>query len=212
VTVHGRTALAQRAAGAIRRALRLTPASLTVAALGLAAADLAYRSVGDSVFPGGALDEVCHLLTTLLVLWALGPRVRRFMVPALVASVLIDTDHVPAQFGVYWLTEGTPRPYTHSLLSIAVVLIVAVLWPRRRDVALGVAIGLALHFWRDMAEGGAGVSLLWPVSRHAFQYPHAYYLALMAVVVAVDAGRLLTRDRRRSSRLRDVPIPTRSPP
>jgi inner membrane protein len=186
--------------------------SLTVAALGLAAADLAYRSVGDSVFPGGAFDEVSHLLTTLLVLWALGPGVRRFMVPALLASVLIDADHVPAQFGVYWLTEGTPRPYTHSLLSIAVVLVLAVRWRRRRDVLVGVAVGLALHFWRDMAEGGAGVSLLWPVSRHAFQYPHAYYLAAMAVVVAVDAGRLLARERRRSSRLRDLPIPTRSSP
>ena len=29
---------------------------------------------------------------------------------------------------------------------------------------LGVAIGLAIHFWRDTMEGDSGVSLLWPIS------------------------------------------------
>lgn len=82
------------------------------------------------------------------------------MVPALFASVLIDLDHVPARLGWRELTEDTPRPYTHSLPTVGVVLLGALLWRRRRDVLLGVAIGLAIHFWRDLSEPGSGVALL----------------------------------------------------
>ena len=129
-------------------------------------------------------------MTTLLIMWALGPRIcKRFMIPALIASVAIDADHIPGQLGVNWLTAGTPRPYTHSLLTIVVVLGIAALWRARRDVVLGVAIGLALHFFRDLAEGDAGVSLLWPVSYHSFQYPHGVYVAIMVAVVMIDAAR-----------------------
>jgi inner membrane protein len=160
---------------------------------------------GDGVFPGGPLDETAHLLTTLLVLWTLGPRIcKRFLAPALIASVAIDADHVPGRLGVSWLTAGTPRPYTHSLLTMVVVLAIAALWRRRRDLAVGVAIGLAIHFWRDMAEGGNGVSLLWPLSYHAFQYPHGVYLGLMTVVVLIGAARCVRGgwliDRRRTRR------------
>jgi len=184
--------------------LELSPATLAVAVVVLAGADWGTMLAGDSLFPGGPLDEIAHLLTTLLAFWALAPRVReRFLVPALIASVAIDLDHIPARLGADWLTAGTPRPYTHSLLTIAVVLAIAVLWRRRRDLLLGVAIGLAIHFWRDMAEGGSGVSLLWPVSYHSFQYPHGVYVTVMAVFVLVDAalcvegGRALDRLRRR---------------
>lgn len=187
--------------------LTLSPATLALASVLLAAADWAYTIAGDGVFPGGALDEIAHLLTTLLVLWALGPRVcKRFLAPALIASVAIDADHIPGQLGVNWLTAGTPRPYTHSLLSIVVVLALAALWRGRRDLALGVAIGLAIHLWRDMAEGGSGVSLLWPVSYHSFQYPHGVYLGAMALFVLIDAARCAKGewliDRRRRQRRR----------
>ena len=125
--------------------------------------------------------------------------------PALIASVAIDLDHIPAQLGADWLTAGTPRPYTHSLLTIVVVVAIAVLWRRRRDLLLGVAIGLAIHFWRDMGEGGSGVSLLWPVSYHSFQYPHGLYVAVTAAFALLDAGLCVQRkraiDRVRSRRL-----------
>ena len=189
---HGRTT--RPAAPARRRGwLELSPATLTVAVVVLAAADWGSQLAGDSLVPGGPLDEIAHLLTALLVFWALGSRARRFLVPALLTSVAIDVDHVPARLGADWLTAGTPRPYTHSLLAIAVVLACAALWPRRRDVLLGVTIGLAIHFGRDMAEGASGVSLLWPLSDHSFQYPHGVYVAAMAVFVLIDVSLCILR-------------------
>jgi inner membrane protein len=189
VTDHGRaprTVLPAWRTGA----LRLRPASLGIATACLIAADWGSRQVGDSVFPGAPLDETAHFVTTLLIFWALGRGAcRRFLAPALVASVMIDVDHLPARFGTQWLTAGTPRPYTHSLLTIAVMLGIALLWGRRRDLWLGVAIGLAIHLWRDMGEGSAGVSLLWPFSDQSFQYPHSVYVAVMAAAVVIAAAR-----------------------
>ncbi|MGO9497591.1 MAG: metal-dependent hydrolase [Solirubrobacteraceae bacterium] len=174
--------------------LGLSGASLALATAGLAAADWGSSRAGSSVIPGGPLDETAHVLTTLLVLWALGPRTsERYMVPALVASVAIDLDHVPAELGANFLTAGTPRPYTHSLLTIAVVLAGALAWRRRRDVLLGVAIGLSLHLWRDTSESGNGVSLWWPFSYRSVNAPHAGYLAAMGCIVAIDAHRLWKR-------------------
>jgi inner membrane protein len=171
--------------------LRPSPASLGLVALGLLAADWGSRLAGNSVVPGGPLDEAAHLLTTLLVLWALDPRVgERFMVPALVASVAIDIDHVPGEFGVNWLTAGTPRPYTHSLVTVAVVVAAALLWRRIRTPMLGAAFGLALHLWRDMSETGNGVALLWPFSYRSVRLSHAGYLAVMALVAAAAAYRV----------------------
>lgn len=189
MTAHGRTSQRrQRAPG--RRLTELSPVTLALTGVLLAGADWGTRLAGDTVFPGGPLDELAHLLTTLLFFWALRPRAReRFLVPALIASVAIDLDHIPGALGVDWLTAGTPRPYTHSPLTIAVVLASALVMRRRRDLLLGIAIGLAIHFWRDMGEGGSGVSLLWPVSDHSFQYPHGAFVAVMAVLVLIDARR-----------------------
>ena len=188
--------ISRRLGARLRSALVLSPVTLSIAVIVLALADWGYTLAGDSFVPGGPLDETAHLMTTLLILWALGPRIyKRFMVPALIASVAIDADHIPGQLGANWLTAGTPRPYTHSLLTIVIVLAIAGLWRARRDLVLGIAIGLALHFFRDLAEGDAGASLLWPVSYHSFQYPHGVYVAIMAVVVMIDAARCAIGDR-----------------
>lgn len=118
---------------------------------------------GSSFFPGGLLAESAHLLTTLLVVSALVRTASEhliLMVPALIASVAIDIDHVPGYLGADWITAGTPRPYTHSLVTIVVVLVAAALWRRRRTALRGIALGLVIHFWRDLAEPGSGVALL----------------------------------------------------
>lgn len=166
----------------------LSPLQVGAGALLLFAADWACQHIGASPLVGGPLDEVAHFLTALLLLQALPPRRRAALaVPALIASVAIDLDHVPQYLGQDFLTAGTPRPYTHSLLTIAVLLGVALLARRRRQLFLGLALGVALHFFRDLAEGnGSGVALLWPLSDHGFSYPHATYLALIACVALAD--------------------------
>ena len=69
------------------------------------------------------------------------------------------------------------------------VLVVAALWRSRRDVMLGIAIGLAIHFWRDMSEADAGVALLWPFSDHSFTLSHTGYLIVMGLFAAAAAVR-----------------------
>jgi inner membrane protein len=172
---------------------RLTPAAVLVAAAVFLAADLADDAVNDhSTVLAALFDETAHFLTTLLILWAIGGVVyRRLLVPALLASVLIDLDHLPAHLGWRFLTQGTPRPYTHSLLSVLVVLVAAALWRRRRVLLVAVAVGLAIHFWRDMAEPGTGVAMLWPLSDAGWSFPPGAYLALMAVAVAIGLWRAI---------------------
>ena len=192
--MRGESAIAQKRTAT--STLRLSPASLGLAAVGLLAADWGSHVAGNSLVPGAPLDETAHLLTTLLVLWALSPRASdRFVVPALVASIAIDADHVPGELGASWLTAGTPRPYTHSLLTVVLVLAAALAWRRRRVLALGITCGLALHLWRDMSETGNGVALFWPFSYRSVRLSHAGYLAVMALVVAGGAYRLRAAQR-----------------
>ncbi|HET9094976.1 MAG TPA: metal-dependent hydrolase [Solirubrobacteraceae bacterium] len=176
-----------------RAAQRLSAGLTPLAVLGCAAvlflSDWGYQHGGGTSLPAAAvLDETAHVLTALLLLQGLSARLRaRFALPALFASVAIDLDHVPQDLGYHFLTVGTPRPYTHSLLTIAVLLALAVALRRRRDLLLGLALGLVLHFFRDLAEGnGSGVALLWPLTDRGYSYPHATYLAVMACVVAAD--------------------------
>lgn len=158
--------------------------------------------IGNQLYPyagdgarGALCDETAHLMTTLLVL-NLTPKEwrRKILLPALPASVLIDTDHVPlAIFHTDFLTQGTDRPYTHSLASIAVALAIAGLcsirWKQLAWVWVGIAVGLALHFFRDLGESDvSGVPLLWPFSDHSFNYGHATFDTIMVIVVIANLG------------------------
>ena len=168
----------------VRRPAPLSPVALVLAAVALLLADLGDQLVGGATLAGAPLDETAHALTTLLVLWAIGgPLYEQMLAPALVASVAIDADHIPGELGSQVLTAGTPRPYTHCLLTIILVVVAARLWPRRRELLTGVAVGLAIHLWRDMAEPGTGVALLWPASGASWSLSHVSYLVVMGVVV-----------------------------
>lgn len=175
------------------RARPLPALALLLAGLIFVAVDVGDQlSGGDTLLTSGPLDETAHLLTTLIVLTAIGVLVfDRFLLSALIASVVIDLDHLPRLLGSDWFTAGTPRPYTHSLLTIAIVLMAAGRWRRHRAIALGVAVGLSIHFWRDTAEPGSGVALLWPLSRQSFSTSHASYLILMGLAFAVALWRRL---------------------
>jgi inner membrane protein len=176
----------------------LSPRQILVCLAILLAADWAYLHIGgDSFFPEGPLDEIAHFLTALLLLQWLPARQRaRFAGPALFASVAIDIDHVPQYLGYHFLTAGTPRPYAHSLLTIVVLLALALRLRRRRRLFAALALGVVLHFFRDLGEGaGSAVALLWPLSSHGYSYPHGAYLAVMvgAAVAAIGAGLLSPR-------------------
>lgn len=160
-------------------------------AAALFAADQVLFHAREGVVYAGLLDETAHFLTGALVLAALRGYVgRAFAVGLLTASVLIDVDHVPGLFGIEAITHLTPRPYTHSLLTIGVVIVAALLWPARRSLLLGVILGLAFHFFRDMSESvTSGVALFWPWSYHSYAAAHWPYLIAMAAVFAVALWR-----------------------
>ena len=111
------------------------------------------------------------------------------------ASVLIDLDHLPEQFGSSILTAGTPRPYTHALW-VAVVLAAATVAACRRHratggtragivtaIAAGATWGVSAHFLRDVAT--APISLWWPLSDAGVQVRYWWYLGALLVLAVL---------------------------
>jgi hypothetical protein len=143
-------------------------------------------------FAFGLLDWIGHAATGVVLIAALRPS-RRMAIGILLGSLLIDLDHLPAHFGSDILTAGTPRPYTHSLLALAVVLAAARL--RRSEALLGAAIGLAGHLVRDLA--GGDVVLLWPLTDAEQSVPFAVYVAALLITAARAAARPTGRRTRR---------------
>jgi inner membrane protein len=148
----------------------------------------------------GLLDEPAHLATALVILGAL-IRCRgtvpdpRFGWAMLACAVLIDLDHVPAEFGAHGLTEGTPRPYTHALW---VVIVLTLAWATARFLAVragrprpatvelilaGAAWGIAAHFVRDIAT--APMSFWWPLTAMSVQVPYWCYAATLAIMIVL---------------------------
>ncbi len=157
----------------------------------IAIADLLLWQTDLPLLGDGVLDEIAHVATAVLLVAAVRMSVsREFLAGLLAGAVLIDVDHVPVQFGWHGLEPGTSRPYTHCLLTLVVVALLAlVARGRARTVLTGAAVGLAAHFFRDLAEpgqNGAGVMLLWPASDHAFVLPYAVQ-ATVVVFLAVAA-------------------------
>jgi inner membrane protein len=131
----------------------------------------------------GFFDWVGHFATGVVLIAALRPSTR-MAAGIVLGSLLIDLDHLPAHLGSDILTAGTPRPYTHSLLSLAVVLAAARL--RRSELLLGAAIGLAGHLVRDL--GGGDVVLLWPLTDAEQSVPFAVYVVLLTLIAAQAAA------------------------
>lgn len=152
----------------------------------------------------GMIDEPAHLATALVVLGAItrfrgSPPDPRFGWTMLACSVLIDLDHLPAEFGSDVLTDGTPRPYTHALWT---VLVLTLAWAVARDLARrrgstrpataelllsGAAWGLAAHFLRDIAT--APMSFWWPVTNMPVEVPYWWYVAALFVIITLGPVR-----------------------
>lgn len=147
------------------------------------AVDAVFNRYTPPLAVAALMDESAHAITALLWLGALGLRRRQFLIAgALLGAVFIDVDHLPLELGWDFLTRGTNRPYTHSLLAIGgSVLVASLLTGPRRQVVLGAAFGLATHVIRDMATGG--VPLYWPIAVHRVTIPYVVYAALLVASV-----------------------------
>ncbi len=151
---------------------------------------------GMSLVEVGARDEPAHLATSLLVLLAvLGPaRLRRHRAATATmcaASVLIDVDHLPlyVDFPIdVAVAEG--RPFTHSLSSVAALTGLAVASHRRRSLFAAAAVGVGLHFVRDIATG-PGLPAWWPWEQRNRSLPYALYARVLLVAATVGSLRLL---------------------
>jgi inner membrane protein len=129
------------------------------------------------------LDESAHALTALLLLKAVGGVGGGLALQTMVGATLIDIDHVPMELGFNVMTRGTNRPYTHSLVSIGSLLVLAGLTGglARRSL-LAVAFGVGTHLLRDAATGG--VPLYWPLLAKRETMGYAVYAAIVLVCSA----------------------------
>jgi inner membrane protein len=186
-----------RASGWRSGILRPSPTLVIAAAVLFGIDQLVYQRVGSAVVEQAPLDWTNHLLTTLFIVWATRWLIgERQIAAALVASVVIDVDHIPGRLGWNILTAGTSRPYSHSLTTVVVLLVIAAVHPRSRNWASGAALGVASHLWRDLAEPqGAGVALLWPVSDRTLTTPSRLYLASIAVLAMIAFMQAVLRRR-----------------
>lgn len=148
---------------------------------------LLFGSTGTLAY--GLVDEPAHLATcviSLLVLAAImrKPPTERFLLAALFGSVLIDLDHLAGYLGSTALTGSLPRPYTHSLLFVAVLIAIAaaVRRPATRQVLLGLAFGASAHLLRDLATG-PGIAFFWPAVSAPIRIPYAAYAGLLVVAL-----------------------------
>lgn len=162
--------------------------------------DYLPRWQGLSFVPRAFIDEPCAVATAMVVLGAItrfrgAPPDPKLGWSLLAWSVLIDLDHLPQEFGTSILTEGTPRPYTHALWLLVVLIaatLVARYWRQRAktlasatsvQILAGTAWGIAVHFTRDVAT--APMSLWWPITRAAVQEPYWCYALELLVIVAM---------------------------
>lgn len=177
-----------------RPTVSLTPRTIAVSVVAIAVADSLLWQTDLPLLGDGVLDELAHVSLAVLVVAAARTVVSsRFFAGLVIGAVLIDVDHVPRQLGWHGLEPGTSRPYPHCLLTLALVALAALLARGRLRAALaGAAVGLAAHFFRDLAEpgqGGAGVMLLWPFSSHAFVLPYVVLAALVAALAVAALAR-----------------------
>jgi LexA-binding, inner membrane-associated putative hydrolase len=188
-----------------------------VLVVAIVAVDYAIRWHGMGFVARGLIDEPCHVATALVVLGAL-TRFRGstpnpiFGWTMLVCSVFIDVDHLPAEFGYWALTQGTPRPYTHALWTLVVLLLGALAaraWSGRAAVPAaittwrvlaGAFCGVAAHFLRDIAT--APMAFWWPLSDVSVEVQYRWYVLAMLVIIAVPlrrhGGHAVTPDEQRS--------------
>lgn len=162
------------------------PPAAVVAVGGL---DAALQTRDWSVPVMGMLDDSAHVATAGVILAALLPQHAARLAPwALAGSVLIDLDHVPLYAWGALSTGPDRRPGTHSLITVAALGLAAAAIPRLRTPLSGLALGVLLHFVRDIGTG-PGLPVLWPAARKSFRVRYASYSLPLSAMAAVTAIR-----------------------
>ena len=107
--------------------------------------------------------------------------------------ITIDLDHVLLYLGWWDVAPDGGRPFTHSLATVVVLLATAAV-PAVRIPALGLAVGVVLHLFRDLGTG-PGVPLWWPLSGHSVTIPYRAYVAVLTLATIVAVAAALRRRR-----------------
>ncbi len=140
----------------------------------------------------GVLDEPAHLLTAWLAMAACATTTTalRLLPWVLAGAVLLDLDHVPLFLGFDVTATPSGRPVSHSLTTVALLLVAALAVGRWRVPLAGLAVGAATQLLRDLATG-PGVPLLWPALSADVRLPYlVHLLVLLAIAVAATVRRL----------------------
>jgi len=140
----------------------------------------------------GLVDWTGHFATIAILLAASPRRLPPALIAGAFAATLIDLDHIPDLLGEEGITDATPRPFSHSLVTVAVAAVIAAVVraraPRYASFAVGIALGVALHLLRDVFTG-PGVSLFWPLDAEPVNGVFLVYLVAMIAVAAFAATR-----------------------
>ena len=151
-----------------------------------------------SLLLDGVTDEVAHGATAALALLCLysGSTLRRqarLATAALLASVLIDLDHVLLYAGVPHVAANG-RPYSHSGVTVGLLLVLSCAWPRRRMVLRGAALGVTLHLLRDVATG-PGLPIWSSEGSFDLRVPYSWYATALAFFAVIAILRRVARPR-----------------
>lgn len=151
--------------------------------------DVAQRSWAAPVPVAVLMDAASHLLGAYVLACALLPRrpLRRLVGWAVTGAVAMCAVHWPLHLRDGGLADQVlPAPAPSIVTGLTLVCLAVV--PSLRRVALGLAVGVALHLVRDTAAG-PGVPLLWPLTESVVLVPYPWYTGLLLVAGTIGALR-----------------------
>jgi hypothetical protein len=170
--------------------------SLVLAFMAITSLDLTVVGSSHLVLHGLA-DETAHaLFAWICIVTARSAGVAISAPEAILGALMIDLDHVPLLLHLAQPPDGSTRPFSHSLSSVAVLLGITVIDVRRRQFWGSVALGVGSHLFRDLARGH--VLLWWPLSSHPVGISYESYALVTGTLILTVAlrGFPLTKSRR----------------